>query len=157
MLMIDLGQAGRQKAFRYRPDDAPEDPTEAFRSQIASFGLSVDEIDVSGALVRLDMQKRGDKAGWYVFYGAEDGDVCAGAFGDWRSGLKETWCSKASKDFSDEEAKARQRRQKKAPGRGSKAPSRSPCPRKRNLDPVRARQAGPSLPGEKACSGTRTA
>ena len=46
-----------------------------------------------GTLYRFSTNgKRMDQSGWYVLH--DDGDVPAGAFGCWRSGLSQTWCSK---------------------------------------------------------------
>lgn len=99
--MIDLSLAPCQKAERYRPDTAPSDPAEAFRATIANHGLVVDHIDTSGSLVRVDIDKPGDKAGWYVFH---LGEVSAGAFGNWRTDLNEKWCSKDRREMSDAES-----------------------------------------------------
>lgn len=61
-----------------------------FRDAIANAGLTPpDEIEADGCLHRFSANgKRGDDAGWYVLHA--DG-IPAGAFGDWRSGLSETW------------------------------------------------------------------
>lgn len=99
--MIDLSLAPSQKAERYRPEVSPSDPVEAFRSTLANHGLAVEHIDTSGSLVRVDIDKPGDKAGWYVFH---LGEVSAGAFGNWRTGLNEKWCSKDRREMSDAES-----------------------------------------------------
>lgn len=102
-MLIDLSQAPKQSAVD-RPsfDEQIQDPVLAFQSHIANLGLKVDHIDTSGRLVRVDTAKRGDCAGWYVFH---HGEICAAAFGDWRTGLDEKWCSRKSQDLSDKEAK----------------------------------------------------
>ena len=87
---LDLGRAGKQRPEFYRPPEQPSDPVEAFRSHVLEFGLEILGPIASGKLTRLDIDKKGDKAGWYVFY---LDDVCAGAFGNWKAGVKETWCS----------------------------------------------------------------
>ncbi|MDD3813117.1 MAG: AAA family ATPase [Desulfocapsaceae bacterium] len=98
--MIDLGQAPPQQEERYHIPDTPTDSVEAFRNILADHGICPDCIDTSGKLVRVDID-RGDKAGWYVFF---LGDVSAGSFGNWRTGLKEKWCSVDRKEMSDAES-----------------------------------------------------
>lgn len=99
-IMIDLSQAPPQKEERYHAPDAPTDPVEAFRNVLASHGICPKHIDTSGKLVRCDVDK-GDKAGWYVFF---LDTVSAGSFGNWRTELKETWCSIDRKEMSDAES-----------------------------------------------------
>jgi putative DNA primase/helicase len=73
-----------------------------FRCAINGAGLNPpDEIEADGKLHRFASNgKRGDDAGWYVFHG--DG-VPAGAFGDWRSGLSETWRANIGRALSPQE------------------------------------------------------
>lgn len=61
-----------------------------FRDAIKNAGLEPPEvIEPDSKLHRFSANgKRGDDAGWYVLHA--DG-IPAGAFGDWRSGLSETW------------------------------------------------------------------
>ena len=99
--MIDLGAAEPQRPERYRPPEAPADPIEAFAGAMAAYGLKPGAIEPSGRLVRFDVDKRGDKAAWYVFFG---GDVPAGAFGNWKSGDRQNWCSKERGAMSDAES-----------------------------------------------------
>ena len=63
---------------------------EQFREAIRSAGLEPpDTIQADGKLHRFPSNgKRGDDAGWYVLHG--DG-MPAGSFGDWRTGVSETW------------------------------------------------------------------
>ncbi|MHB8472910.1 MAG: DUF3987 domain-containing protein [Gammaproteobacteria bacterium] len=63
---------------------------EQFRDAIRSAGLEPPEvIDADSKLRRFASNgKRGDDAGWYVLHG--DG-IPAGSFGDWRTGINETW------------------------------------------------------------------
>ena len=63
---------------------------EQFRAAIYSAGLSPPEvIEPNGKLHRFASNgKPSDDAGWYVFH---DDGIPAGAFGDWRGGLSETW------------------------------------------------------------------
>jgi putative DNA primase/helicase len=63
---------------------------EQFRAAIHSAGLNPPEvIEPNGKLHRFASNgKPSDDAGWYVFH---DDGIPAGAFGDWRDGLSETW------------------------------------------------------------------
>ena len=68
-----------------------------------------DVIHGDGALHRFSSNgKRADQSGWYVLH--DDGDMPAGAFGDWRSGMQSTWCSKDFKVMTQAERSAHQRR-----------------------------------------------
>lgn len=66
------------------------DPVEEFRAAIHSAGLNPPEVIApDGKLHRFASNgQRGDDAGWYVFH--SDG-IAAGTFGDWRTGISETW------------------------------------------------------------------
>lgn len=99
--MIDLSKAPQQRPETYRPPSVSSDPVEAFGRAMVDYGLSPGEIEASEKLVRFDVDKRGDKAGWYVFY---PGEVCAGAFGNWKTGLKENWCSVERSTMTDDES-----------------------------------------------------
>jgi len=68
------------------------DCTAQFSAAIVAAGLEPPEfITADGALHRFASNgKRGDVAGWYVMHA--DG-IAAGAFGDHRSGVNETWCA----------------------------------------------------------------
>src|SRR3984893_10863324 len=63
---------------------------EQFRAAIHKAGLNPPKvIEPDGKLHRFASNgKRSDDAGWYVLHA--DG-IPAGAFGDWRGGLSETW------------------------------------------------------------------
>lgn len=65
-----------------------------FAQAIEATGLTPpDTIHADGQLHRFSATgKRNDRAGWYVLHA--DG-LAAGVFGCWRTGLTETWCSKA--------------------------------------------------------------
>jgi putative DNA primase/helicase len=67
---------------------------EHFAQAIEAAGLMPpDTIYADGRLHRFSSTgHRTDKAAWYVLH---DDGVAAGAFGCWRTGLTETWCSKA--------------------------------------------------------------
>jgi putative DNA primase/helicase len=79
--------------------------TQQFRAAIQDAGLHPPlVIEPDGKLHRFSTNgKRGDDAGWYVFHG--DG-IAAGAFGDWRSGLYQTWRSDIGRPLSPEEEAA---------------------------------------------------
>lgn len=51
--------------------------------------------------------KRGDDAGWYVFH--SDG-IAAGAFGCWRQGLVQDWCSKSPDTMTPAEQESHRKR-----------------------------------------------
>ena len=68
-----------------------DSPVESIAKAMAEHGLEPGEIIADGTLHRFDVSKPDDKAGWYVIHCY--GDVPAGAFGNFRTDLKETWCS----------------------------------------------------------------
>jgi phage/plasmid primase-like uncharacterized protein len=69
---------------------ANSDPLSDFYSAMAEKGLNPNAINPDGKIQRFDIDKKNDQAGWYVFY---DGDISAGAFGNWKTGEKWNWCS----------------------------------------------------------------
>ena len=73
-----------------------------FAQAIAAAGLvPPDAIHADGQLYRFSATgKRSDNAGWYVLHA--DG-LAAGVFGCWRTGLTETWCSKADSALTQAE------------------------------------------------------
>lgn len=80
-----------------------------FSEAIKAAGLTPpDSIQADGKLHRFSSNgKRGDDAGWYVFYG--DG-VPAGSFGDWRTGFAQTWRADNGRKLTDAEIKANRER-----------------------------------------------
>jgi phage/plasmid primase-like uncharacterized protein len=78
------------------------DHTQAFRDAIVAAGLTPpDNIVDDGKRHRFaTSSRRGDGAGWYVLHG--DG-IPAGAFGDWRSGFSQSWCSRPTDTLSRSE------------------------------------------------------
>lgn len=52
--------------------------------------------------------KRGDQSGWFVLH--DDGDLAAGAFGCWRAGIQQTWCSKDVNTLTPNQRHAHQQR-----------------------------------------------
>jgi putative DNA primase/helicase len=69
---------------------SPHDWLDQFRDAIKAAGLNPpDTIEADGKLRRFSSNgKPHDDAGWYVAFG--DG-IPAGSFGDWRSGISQTW------------------------------------------------------------------
>jgi putative DNA primase/helicase len=74
-----------------------------FRDAIARAGLTPpDAIEPDGELHRFASNgKRNDDAGWYVYHA--DG-VAAGSFGDWRTGLAQTWRANIGRKLAPIEA-----------------------------------------------------
>ena len=81
-----------------------------FQAAIAGTGLTPpDTIRADGALHRFSSNgKRADDSGWYVLHA---GDVPAGAFGCWRSGMSETWRADIGRELTDEERREYRNRQ----------------------------------------------
>ncbi|MFT4242556.1 MAG: DUF3987 domain-containing protein [Acidovorax sp.] len=67
---------------------------EQFTQAMMGDGLPAPEtIHAGGKLHRFSTSgARSDDSGWYVLH--DDGDIAAGAYGCWRTGLSKTWCSK---------------------------------------------------------------
>lgn len=84
--------------------------SEQFQQAIAGAGLPVPEvIHGDGELYRFSTNgKRSDASGWYVLH--DDGDMAAGAFGCWRAGMQQTWCSKDTKAMTPAERSTHQQR-----------------------------------------------
>ena len=78
---------------------------EQFRDAIRSAGLEPpDMIEADGKLRRFASNgKRGDDAGWYILHG--DG-IPTGTFGDWRTGVKQTWRADIGREFTPAEEAA---------------------------------------------------
>lgn len=77
----------------------PASTEEQFGAALARHGLCPPEILADGKLHRFDgpAEKPGKKSAWYVLYGDS---LPAASFGDWRSGLTETWCAKPQNSLS---------------------------------------------------------
>ena len=113
---------------------------------------------------RVESDKRGSRNGWYVLH--LDG-VPAGAFGSWRAGISENWCSKGQEQLTEAERrqlrermeKARTARQSQLKQRHATAAHRArriwkstkpaapdhPYLVKKKVNSFRARQLGPAL------------
>jgi len=85
------------------------DAIEQFRAAIHDAGLHPPEvIEPDGKLHRFASNgRRSDDAGWYVFH---DDGIPAGAFGDWRGGLSETWRADIGRTLSPQEEAAHRAR-----------------------------------------------
>ena len=81
-----------------------------FQSAIAATGLPPPEvIQGDGELHRYSTNgKRGDQSGWYVLH--DDGDMAAGAFGCWRTGIQQNWCSNDVSTLTSNQRIAHQQR-----------------------------------------------
>lgn len=79
----------------------------AFRSAMAEYDLVPPEIVADGSLHRFSANGNHDLAGWYTLF--PDG-VPAGAFGNWRSGLKVKWSSKEDSELTTKDRAEQQKR-----------------------------------------------
>ncbi len=73
-----------------------------FSAVMAEHGLVPSEVVADGRLHRFDGpgEKRGKHSGWYVLHA--DG-IAAGVFGDWRTGLTETWSAQGQRGMTSAE------------------------------------------------------
>src|SRR5678815_1436271 len=85
------------------------DAVEQFRDAMRSAGVAPPQhIEPDGTLRRFSTSAtRRDTAGWYILYA--DG-IPAGAFGDWRTGLKVAWHAKQDRKFAPNEVAAHRKR-----------------------------------------------
>ncbi len=84
-------------------------PIEQFRNAMQTAGLTPpDVIEADGKLRRFSSNgKRSDDAGWYVLH--SDG-IPAGVFGDWRTGIFQTWRADLGRKLTLEETAANRER-----------------------------------------------
>lgn len=80
-----------------------------FTKAMAQAGLTLSNTIIpDGTIHRFASNgKADDDCGWYVFH---DDGVPAGVFGDWRTGLKETWCAKSDRQMTAQEREAHRQR-----------------------------------------------
>ena len=95
---------------------SPRPIDEQIRDAMAVAGVTPPaSIVLDGALHRFHTGSKGqpghDKPGWYVFFG--DG-VPAGMFGDWRTGVAQSWRADVGRDLTAAEQMAVARRQREA-------------------------------------------
>ena len=76
--------------------------TEQFRDAIQSAGLvAPNEIEPDGKLKRFSSNgKKSDDSGWYVLHGDS---IAAGSFGDWRTGISQSWRADIGRALSPQE------------------------------------------------------
>ncbi len=90
-------------------------PTTEFESVLREAGLTPGEIIADGTLHRCGTSdKPNGKNGWYIFHGDHP---ASGAYGDWRTGMTETWTANGEKALTKAERqalKARMERDKAA-------------------------------------------
>ncbi len=78
------------------------------REALAQHSFYPPEVIIDGKIHRFSTNgKLGDKAGYYAFWDHGDGFI-AGFFGDWRSGIYQTWHSKAKAETDPEDWKRAQ-------------------------------------------------
>ena len=80
-----------------------------FRQAIAAAGLTPSDMIIDdGVIHRFNTNGRPrDDSGWYCLH--SDG-LPAGSFGDWRTGLKQDWCSKSDSTMTEAERQANRER-----------------------------------------------
>lgn len=85
---------------------SPSNIIDQFKGAMAEHGLVInDPINPDGELYRFHVE--GDKQGSFNgFYSLHLDNIPAGSFGSWKTGISESWCSKAANELSPEEKKA---------------------------------------------------
>jgi putative DNA primase/helicase len=87
------------------------DPTQEFRQTLQAAGLTPPDTLIPGKLHRFPSNgKRSDTAGWCKLFP----DGLGGTYGDFRSGLSETWQSRANERMTKEERDAFRRQMEQA-------------------------------------------
>jgi phage/plasmid primase-like uncharacterized protein len=87
------------------------DPTQEFRKTLQAAGLTPPDTLIPGKLHRFPSNgKRSDTAGWCKLFP----DGLGGTYGDFRSGLSETWQSRANERMTKEERDAFRRQMEQA-------------------------------------------
>jgi putative DNA primase/helicase len=97
------GLAGRFRGSTHHKVNSISDPIEQFREAIQAAGITPPNIiEADGKLRRFSSNgKPGDDAGWYLLH-ANDG-IPAGCFGDWRTGLNQSWRADIGRPLSSVE------------------------------------------------------
>jgi len=70
---------------------------------IANHGLGIHEVILDGSIHRFSPDGKKSLSGWYV--GHDNGDYQSGAYGDWKAGFKQNFCSVDKSEFSSEQVK----------------------------------------------------
>lgn len=74
---------------------------DSIQSAMLSAGINPPpDIYLDSRIHRFDVDKPGDKAGWYCFHAD---NIPAGSYGNWKTGQSETWCSKDALTRSEHE------------------------------------------------------
>ena len=68
-----------------------EDSLDGFKTAMAEVGFQIDQPIADGQIHRFDIDKTGNKVGWYVLF---DGDFPAGVAGSWVTGERVNWASR---------------------------------------------------------------
>ena len=68
------------------------DAIEAYRDTLQENGLGRPEIKTGFQRIKVEGDKGSQKSGWSIYH--PDGNIPAGAFGNWRTGLNKTFCFK---------------------------------------------------------------
>ena len=94
-----------------------------FRDAVAAAGIKPPkEIVADGKIHRFASNgNRNDDSGWYLLF---DDGLPAGVFGDWRSGLKQSWCSRRDQDMSPQDRTLHRRRMEDAKRQREDEPQR---------------------------------
>lgn len=74
--------------------------TQDFKQALSIHGITPPEIIITDGKIHRYGHK---KNSWYVFH---EGDISGGAFGDWKLGVTQTWCSKQASQFNQVEREA---------------------------------------------------
>ena len=82
------------------------------RSIQSDMGVLITLPDTPGSFIRFDVKKRGDKAGWCVFYVNEHCVVAL--YGDWISNNRYEWINKEKKEITPEIKREKEESRKKA-------------------------------------------
>lgn len=93
--MLNLNQEAEQREPRDgvpRSDQDTRDPLTKFWDHLARYDLHPKEIIPNDKYERFDIDKRGDKAGWYILN--LNGDFAVGSCGSWKDMSKYPFCSK---------------------------------------------------------------
>ncbi len=105
--MLDFNDAPQQREPYSNVKPLPLDPIAVFINAMAEHGLTAENINPIGEIQRFDVDKRNDKAGWYILHASDS--FHGGSFGNWKTGFKTNFCSKERRLLSDAESAEYQR------------------------------------------------
>ena len=76
-------------------------PEQQFINRILASGLEAPaEIIQDGKIHRFNTGQKRDGTGWYSYHNNIGSDICAGVFGDWRSGIEEKFISTPDREIT---------------------------------------------------------